>query len=93
MRNFECFGEGRHLVWEGNPKALYRYAPQSGQKEPVDTYASFDHARRYSDNIVEHAYVDELTNIFGFLKGEESPRWSFEKDKEGIRLIEQIEEG
>ena len=93
VRNFECFGEGLHLFWEGNPKALYRYDPQSGQKEPVDTYASFEHDSRYSDNIVENAYVDELTNFFGFLKGEESPRWSFEKDKEVIRLIEQIEEG
>ena len=59
----------------------------------MDTYASFEHDSRYSDNIVENAYVDELTNFFGFLKGEESPRWSFEKDKEVIRLIEQIEEG
>ena len=25
VRNFECFGEGLHLFWEGNPKALYRY--------------------------------------------------------------------
>ena len=24
VRNFECFGDGLHLFWEGNPRALYR---------------------------------------------------------------------
>ena len=46
---------------------------------------------RYSDNIVENAYVDELTNFFGVLKGEESPKWSFEKDLKAIALMDQIE--
>ena len=56
------------LFWEGNPKALYEF--RDGDKQPVDTYASFEHDSRYSDNIVENAYVDELTNFFGVLKGE-----------------------
>ncbi|MBQ5754893.1 MAG: Gfo/Idh/MocA family oxidoreductase [Oscillospiraceae bacterium] len=92
VRNFECFGEGIHLFWEGNPKALYTFDKATGQKAPVDTYGSFEHDSRYSDNIVENAYVDELTNFFAYLKGEEQPRWSFEKDEEVIRLIEKIEE-
>ena len=85
----ECFGDGIHLFWEGNPKALYEF--RDGDKQPVDTYASFEHDSRYSDNIVENAYVDELTNFFGVLKGEESPKWSFEKDLKAIALMDQIE--
>lgn len=92
VRNFECFGEGLHLFWEGNPKALYAFDHESGQKVPVDTYTSFEHDPRYSDNIVENAYVDELQNFFGVLKGEEKPRYSFEKDRDTIALIERIEE-
>ena len=46
---------------------------------------------RYSDNIVENAYVDELTNFFAVLKGEEQPRWSFEKDLKAIELMDKIE--
>lgn len=91
VRNFECFGEGLHLFWEGNPKALYRFDHDTGEKKAVDTYASFEHDSRYSDNIVENAYVDELTNFFGVLAGREEPRWSFEKDAEVIALIEKIE--
>lgn len=91
VRNFEVFGEGLHLFWEGNPKALWRYDSGTKQKEFVETYAQFEHDARYSDNIVENAYVDEIANFFGVLAGTEAPRWSFEKDKAVIALIEQIE--
>ena len=90
VRNFECYGEGLHLFWEGNPRALYRYDAAAGQKVAVDTYADYEHDSRYSDNIVENAYVDELANFFGMLEHGESPRWSFEKDREIIALIEKI---
>ena len=92
VRNFECFGEGLHLFWEGNPRSLYTFDHDKGEKLPVNTYESFEHDSRYSDNIVENAYVDELANFFAVLKGTEQPRYSFEKDLETIRLIEAIEE-
>ena len=90
VRNFECFGDGLHLFWEGNPKALYAF--RDGEKQFVDTYASFEHDSRYSDNIVENAYVDELANFFGVLKGTEAPRWSFEKDLAAIDLMDAAEQ-
>ncbi len=89
VRNFECFGDGLHLFWEGNPKALYRFA--DGDKQFVDTYGDFTHDPRYSDNIVENAYVDELANFFAVLKGEEAPRWNFEKDLDAIRIMDQVQ--
>jgi predicted dehydrogenase len=91
VRNFECYGEGLHLFWEGNPKSLYRFDHETCEKQPVDTYASFEHDSRYSDNIVENAYVDELANFFAMLEKGEAPRWSFEKDQHIIDLIEKIE--
>ena len=89
VRNFECFGDGLHLFWEGNPKALYRFA--DGDKQFVDTYGDFTHDPRYSDNIVENAYVDELANFFAVLKGEEAPRWSFEKDLAAIAIMDKVQ--
>ena len=89
VRNFECFGDGLHLFWEGNPKALYRF--EGGEKRFVDTYTSFEHDSRYSDNIIENAYVDELANFFAVLQGEEAPRWSFEKDLAAIRIMDTVE--
>ncbi len=93
VRNFELFGEGLHLFWEGNPRALYRYDAGTKEKTPVSTYERFEHDPRYSDNIVENAYVDEIANFFGVLEGRETPRWSFEKDRAVIELIERIEAG
>ena len=90
VRNFECFGDGLHLFWEGNPKALYRFA--DGDKQYVDTYGDFTHDPRYSDNIVENAYVDELTNFFGVLQGKETPRWSFEKDRAAVAIMDKVQE-
>ncbi len=89
VRSFECFGDGLHLFWEGNPKALYRFA--DGEKQPVNTYESFTHDARYSDNIVENAYVDELDNFFAALAGQQQPRWSFEKDLAAIDLMDAVE--
>ena len=89
VRSFECYGEGLHLFWEGNPKALYEF--KDGEKRPVDTYASFEHDSRYSDNIVENAYVDELANFFAVLKGEETPRWSFEQDRAAIAIMDRVQ--
>lgn len=92
VRYFEAFGEGLHLFWEGNPKALYRYDTVLKEKLAIDTYEHFEHDARYSDNIVENAYVDELANFFGVLKGTQQPRWSFEKDRDVLALIDKIEE-
>ncbi len=92
VRNFEVFGEGLHLFWEGNPRALYRYDAEQKDKVPVDTYEHVEHDERYSDNIVENAYVDELANFFDVLEGRAEPRWSFEQDARVIELIERIEE-
>lgn len=91
VRNFECFGEGLHLFWEGNPKALYRVDRDTGEKTPVNTYETFEHDSRYSDNIVENAYVDELQNFFDMLEKGAAPRWSFEQDAEVLGLIDKIE--
>ena len=89
VRSFECFGDGLHLFWEGNPKALYRFA--DGDKQYVDTYGAFTHDPWYSDNIVENAYVDELANFFGVLQGSEAPRWSFEKDRAAIAIMDKVQ--
>lgn len=91
VRNFEVFGEGLHLFWEGNPKTLYCYDAETREKVQVDTYAEFEQDPRYSENIVENAYVDEILNFFEVLKGQAEAKWSFEEDLAVIHLMEAIE--
>ena len=41
VRNFEVFGEGLHLFWEGNPQGAVRATtPETREKVLVDTYGS-----------------------------------------------------
>lgn len=91
VRNLEIFGEGVHLFWEGNPKALYKFNTETKEKEFINTYASFEHDSRYSDNIVENAYVDEMQNFINVVKGTEQAKYSFEKDLYTISIMDKIE--
>ena len=91
VRHFECFGEGLHLFWEGSPKELYRFNTDTKEKEHVDTYGVYEHDSRYSDNIVENAYVDELADFLSMLNKGTAPLWSFEKDQKVIDLINTID--
>lgn len=92
VRNFECFGEGIHLFWEGNPKGLYKFNGETKQKDAVNTYVKYEQDPRYSDNIVETAYVDELQDFFDTLEKGTTPLWSFEKDRVLINLFDRIEQ-
>ena len=91
VRNLEVYGEGMHLFWEGNPKALWKFNNETKEKEFINTYETFEHDSRYSDNIVENAYVDEMQNFLAVVKGTEQPKYSFEKDLYTISIMDKIE--
>lgn len=91
VRNLEVYGEGLHLFWEGNPKALWKFNNETKEKEFINTYVTFEHDSRYSDNIVENAYVDEMQNFLNVVKGIETPKYSFEKDLYTISVMDKIE--
>ena len=91
VRNLEVFGEGLHLFWEGNPKALYKFNNDTKEKEFINTYTTFEQDSRYSDNIVENAYVDEMQNFLNVVQGKEQPKYSFEKDLYTISVMDEIE--
>ncbi len=91
VRNLEVYGEGMHLFWEGNPKALWKFNKVTKEKEFINTYETFEHDSRYSDNIVENAYVDEMQNFLAVVKGTEQPKYSFEKDLYTISIMDKIE--
>lgn len=91
VRNLEIFGEGIHLFWEGSPQSLYHYDNDTKEKVAVKTYANYTQDSRYSDNVVENAYLDEMLDFFEVLEGRGAPRWDFARDKQVIQLIDAIE--
>ena len=91
VRHLEVFGQGLHLFWDGNPDTLFTYEAEAKELQKIATYQSFERDERYSDNVVENAYLDEILNFFGVLAGKEAPRWSLEQDLEVIRLMDKME--
>ncbi len=91
VRDFELFGEGLHLFWEGSPTTLSSYDIDKKEKVNIPLYENATQLKSYSDNIVEDAYRDELNNFIASLDGNESPKYSYEHNLEVLETIEIIE--
>ena len=53
--------------------------------------AAYESQKGYSSFINEKPYEEELHNFFASIEGRETPRHSFEADKEILEFIDQIE--
>ncbi len=93
VRRLEISGENLYLTWSGTPDSLFRYVPARKKDDQIILYKSAENREGYSAFIIEDAYRSEIENFLNVIKGKESPRYSFERDKEILSLIDQIEKG
>ena len=92
IRRMEIYNEDMHLFWEGTPDSLSRWDQNDGSMEKINTYDAVEHDERYSGNIIENAYMDEIDAFFTWLKGDDSKvLYDFEKDKKILAYIDEIE--
>jgi len=91
VKKLEVTGEDLQLFWEGTPESLRDYDIELKQAKLINTYEQIDQDERYSRNIIENAYLEEIREFFAFISGDTVPRYSFKKDKEILELIDQIE--
>ncbi len=93
VRNLEVYGEGLHLFWEGSPQSLAFWDKEAQIKTQVDSYVGeVQQDGRYSDNIVENAYLEEILNFYEVIEGKGTARWSFAEDLSALQLIDKMEE-
>ena len=90
-RELEVWSEGFHIEWKGTSDSLTRFDKNTGVIEKISLYESVEHEEGYSQFIVENAYYDELVNFIHSVQNIEQPRYSFEKDKEILPWIDEIE--
>lgn len=90
-RNLEIFGEDLHIKWDGTPQGLYDYDIESKEDEHIELYQDIDKRKEYCASIIEDAYFDEIVNFFDVINGDGQRRYSFEKDKELLKLLNDIE--
>lgn len=91
VRNLELWSENLYITWDGSSDGLYDYNIENKENQKVDLYEEARHENGYADFIVENAYENELRCFIDEVNGIKSARYSFEEDKEIIKLIDDIE--
>ncbi len=91
VRSLEVFSENMYLRWSGTPESLYEYQVSSGEMKQIILYDQIDKLKEYNETIIENDYYSEIEEFFGVVKGDAVPRYSFEKDRAILGLIDEIE--
>lgn len=91
VRNLEIFGEDLYVIWEGIPESLYEYDFLNKKNKQIKLYKNVQQLNDYSSFVVENAYYNEIINFFDVMNAKDYPKYSFEKDKEILNLIDKME--
>lgn len=91
VRRLEIFNEDIYIRWDGTTETLYEKDIETNtlQQIPAGRYI---HEKGYSESINEYAYIKEIEEFFEVIKGKNA-LYSFEKDKEILKVIDNIEDG
>lgn len=89
VRKLEIFNENMYIAWNGTPDSLYEkdFERDELKQQSVGRYIR---EAGYGEFINEYAYKKEIEAFFDVIKGKE-PLYSFEKDKEILQIIDEIE--
>lgn len=93
-RELEIIGERTQLEWRGTPDSLVAWNEGEKAMQAVALYDTFEQREGYAKNIIEDAYLEEIKEYVGLLRGDVSEtKYSFEKDAEVVDWINVFEEG
>lgn len=87
----EVIGEGIHLTWDGSNGGLRIYNIAEKRTETFTAYENEVHDGNYASNIEENSYLEEVRDFISFIREGTEPRWSIEKDRAVLGLIDRIE--
>lgn len=90
-RKLEIYSEDIHIDWDGTPDHLYSYNIETSANEKIETYDIIDKNEKYCSNIIENAYLEEITTFFDVVRGKQIPFYTFKDDFEVLDLIDRIE--
>ena len=88
VRNLEVYGEDLYLLWAGKPENLAFRNPESGEMEYPLKDGLYRTTKGYNELINEQGYLDEIKAFYEVINGREKPRYSFEKDKKLLDLLD-----
>jgi len=90
--SLEIISENNHIKWNGIPEGLNVFNLNDKKMEKIETYNEVDRKNGYSKLIIEDMYLEEISTFIKSIKDNKNySKYSFEKDKEVLSLINQIE--
>ena len=90
--SLEIISENNHIKWNGIPEGLNVFNLNDKKMEKIETYNEVDRKNGYSKLIIEDMYLEEISTFIKSIKENKNySKYSFEKDKEVLSLINQIE--
>lgn len=90
-RNFEMFQENFYVAWHGTPDTLVRYDKDENKLKNIKLYDSVDQQEGYNQFVIENAYYDEIKDYINVIQNGSVAKYSFEKDKGILKIIDEIE--
>ena len=89
--SLEIIGEDLHIRWNGHLDDLFIRNAASSQMEAVRVYEEEKHADGYSPTVFENQYEDEIRDFLEVLENGKEPRYSLEKDRYTLSIIDRME--
>ncbi|MGH4120715.1 Gfo/Idh/MocA family protein [Clostridium sp.] len=91
-RSLEVYNEELHIKWEGTPETLLNYNFDDKDFKKINTYEEVQRDNKYVSNIIENAYLSEITTFIDFIKGDvDNIIHTFQDDYKIIKVIDLIE--
>jgi len=91
-RHLDVYGEHFQISWDGTPDSLVEYDVKTKESIKYEFKDASEHIEGYASFITENQYRDELKAFLAQIANPKSvPAWTFEKDYELLKVIDQIE--
>lgn len=91
VRNLEIVGEDLYLSWDGTPTGLFLYDYKTKENRNILLYKDINKHSDYNPSVIENAYLSEIENFFAVIEGKEDAKYSFERDRYILSIIDKIE--
>lgn len=92
IRHIDVYGETFQMSWNGTADSLQEYNFETKEMKTILLEDASEHVEGYAAFITENPYREEL-NVFlaQIVSPKAVPAWTFEKDIELLKIIDQIE--
>ena len=92
IRHIDVYGETFQMSWNGTADSLQEYNLETKKMQTIQFEDASEHVEGYAAFITENPYREELNAFLAQIADPNVvPAWTFEKDFELLKIIDQIE--